>query len=268
MALTLSITVIPSGSSGGVVINPKTYTYVSPGKVSFPGPTQVILRAQAPNIPFDHWEGDLGRFTTAEISFYMTKNVSMTAYFNEVPPTQYTLRTSVSPAAGGVIDPVGSMKVNEYTMFPVQLRLASGYSFVRWSGKESNDTVESNPTYQVIHVYMNHDREITAIVQSSGGGGGGGGVPNYTLTTTVVPVEGGDIIREPSGTTYPENTAIKLTARPRTGYRFIAWTGDLAGSPNPAQFIITRNTNVGAAFEKVAVGAAEFKSLSCTYSKV
>lgn len=267
MAYTLKITVVPSGSSGGVVVNPKTYTYVSPGTVSFPGPTQVILRAQAPNIPFDHWEGDLGTFDTAEISFYMNRDISMTAYFNEVPPTQYTLRTTVTPAAGGVIDPVGSMKVNEYTMFPVRLRLAAGYTFVRWSGKESRDTTESNPQYQTIHVYMNHDRNITAVVQYSGGGGDGGdggdgGEPPPSEFAINLSMEGsGRITKSPDRSTYPVGTQVRLEAIPNSGYEFATWAIDYSGTMNPILLTMPdRNVNLRAVF--AAIEVAEWHELA------
>lgn len=47
---------------------------------------------------------------------------------------------------------------------------------------------------------------------------------------------------------YPAGTQITATATADPDYKFDGWTGDLAGSPNPAVFAINGNLNVNAAF--------------------
>ncbi|MDZ7756742.1 InlB B-repeat-containing protein [Rhodohalobacter sp.] len=68
----------------------------------------------------------------------------------------------------------------------------------------------------------------------------------YTLTTTVTPVEGGDI--QPSGGEFLVGESRQILARPAEGYVFDHWTGDLSGESNPHTIKFNSNKTVNAHF--------------------
>ena len=71
------------------------------------------------------------------------------------------------------------------------------------------------------------------------------GTPQYDLTVNFAR---GNVIVDPPGGTYDENTEVKLTALPDTGYRFVNWSGDLSGNQNPAVVKMDADKNVAAVF--------------------
>ncbi len=46
-------------------------------------------------------------------------------------------------------------------------------------------------------------------------------------------------------------TTLELSAQPKTGFRFLGWTGDLVGQPNPATVSMTAPVRTGADFELI-----------------
>ncbi|WP_340103379.1 filamin/ABP280 repeat domain-containing protein [Rhodohalobacter sp. 8-1] len=72
-----------------------------------------------------------------------------------------------------------------------------------------------------------------------------------TLTTTVSPDEGGEVL--PSEGEFVEGTTIEIEAVPNTGYTFDRWEGDLVGSLNPTFLSMTDNRSVTAFFSEIEV---------------
>ncbi|NJL73610.1 MAG: hypothetical protein HC888_19865, partial [Candidatus Competibacteraceae bacterium] len=90
-------------------------------------------------------------------------------------------------------------------------------------------------------------------VHQTGGKGGDGRIVvtyrtlavNYTLATAATH---GSISLSPAGGSYPSKTDVTLTAVPDAGYVFSGWSGDLAGTINPAIITMSGNRSVTAIF--------------------
>jgi len=48
---------------------------------------------------------------------------------------------------------------------------------------------------------------------------------HYTLSIEINPIDGGDVLREPSNTTYPAGQWVDVTAQANSGYEFVKWSG-------------------------------------------
>jgi photosystem II stability/assembly factor-like uncharacterized protein len=68
------------------------------------------------------------------------------------------------------------------------------------------------------------------------------------LTTAALPAAGGSVRRVPDAASYTPGTVVTLTAIPAAGYPFTGWSGDLAGSANPATIVMDGDKNVTALF--------------------
>jgi uncharacterized repeat protein (TIGR02543 family) len=59
---------------------------------------------------------------------------------------------------------------------------------------------------------------------------------------------GGSVTLSPPGGQYASGTSVTLTAVPSAGYTFAGWSGDLAGTANPATLVMDASKTVTAAF--------------------
>jgi len=78
----------------------------------------------------------------------------------------------------------------------------------------------------------------------------------YTLTTTVNPTGGGNILRIPNKTGYTPNETVRLIAIPPadTSYRFINWTGNYPGLPSTndtLDIVMTKPYSIRANFDPI-----------------
>lgn len=109
----------------------------------------------------------------------------------------------------------------------------TGYLFTHWSGDVAPADDSKNP----ITITMDANKVITAQY-----------VATYTLNTTAA---NGTVSRDLAGPTYVQNTAVKLTATPNTGYSFVNWTGDVAAgleTQNPLTVTMDANKSITAVF--------------------
>jgi hypothetical protein len=108
-----------------------------------------------------------------------------------------------------------------------------GMIFYSWSG----DLVSFN---NPVTITMDGDKTITATFS----------VPvSYTLTVNTVGQ--GVVLKDPNLEKYPHRTWVSLSAVPNPGWVFAGWSGALVGVDNPANLMITADSNVIAAFTKV-----------------
>lgn len=63
---------------------------------------------------------------------------------------------------------------------------------------------------------------------------------NYTITRSTNPAEGA-ITLNPQTTTFIENSKVTATAVPIAGYEFVSWGGDVSGTSNPLEIVMTSN---------------------------
>ena len=69
-----------------------------------------------------------------------------------------------------------------------------------------------------------------------------------TLTTSVSPSGGGTVT--PAGGTYDDDTELKLSATPASGYAFDYWTGDATGTSSSITMIMDSDKSVNAHFKE------------------
>jgi len=197
--------------------------------------TVVSLTADPnPGFTFDHWEGALtGPANPAGVT--MSEDRSVTAVF--VP--LYTFAAAASPQLGGHVTVTPQLALYKAGMdVSVQATPEPGYVFSHWTGDLTGSV---NPTT----TQVNKNSSVTAVFIQ----------PQYSLTATPEPAEGGAITLNPDGGTYAALTTVTVTATPDTskGYLFSHWSGDLQGTTNPATVTMTAAKNISAVFIKQQV---------------
>ena len=115
---------------------------------------------------------------------------------------------------------------------------AAGFQFSGWSGDLSGS---ANPTT----ITMSANRTVTATFTPIGPG-------PFTLSVSVT--GSGTVSRSPNQATYPAGTVVTLSATAGAGFRFVNWSGDLAGTANPATITMNANRSVVANFAQVTGG--------------
>ncbi len=81
--------------------------------------------------------------------------------------------------------------------------------------------------------------------------------PQYTLTVSSRPSDGGSIVRDPDLQTYPADATVTVTAQPASGYVFTHWSGDINGAQEAERsitFVTDRDRDIVAHFEEQTPG--------------
>jgi uncharacterized repeat protein (TIGR02543 family) len=73
----------------------------------------------------------------------------------------------------------------------------------------------------------------------------------YSLTTAVSPAAGGTVSKNPDLALYAPDSVVTVTAIPNTGYEFVSWSGDAAGSDLSTTVTMTADKNVTANFQLI-----------------
>jgi|GEM_PF-579776 len=210
-AYTLSI----SASNGTVTANPSQATYTH-------GQVVTLTATPSTGYSFSSWSGDASG-TAASTTITMDANKSVTAAF-----TLNTYTLSISAANGTVTrDPEQATYTHGQTVTLTAVP-ATGYSFSSWSGDLSGTVASATIT-------MDGNKSVAA----------GFTINSYTLNTSGA---NGSITKNPDKGTYNHGETVTLQAVPAEGYNFVNWSGDLAGSANPATLVMDSNKTVAAAF--------------------
>lgn len=76
--------------------------------------------------------------------------------------------------------------------------------------------------------------------------------PVHTLSTNVLPADGGSVTVSPSGTTFPKGTKVTLTANAATGFQFSHWTGSgVSGNNSSVEITVNGDMAVTANFVRM-----------------
>lgn len=207
--------------SGTVLLNPAGGVYASNSVVS------VTAQASA-NWAFNHWGGDLAG-TSNPTNLTLNGARSIQAVF---VPTAYPL-TLATPGGGSVTANGQVIAANTYyptgSIVALQATPVGGWSFMRWQGT-TNST--ANPLSLAMSQTQNVQAVFGTMVSSNISGAGG------IVMSVANPV--------------PFGTVLTNTAVPAPGYYFVAWSGAVSGTNNPATFAVTSATpTVGALFAPV-----------------
>ena len=164
----------------------------------------------------------------------------------EPPGTTYTITLSVDPENGGTA--AGGGTVNAGTAVTVTATPSNGYEFTAWT--ENGETVSVDTTY-MFTVSANHS--LTAVFSII--------IPTYTITVIVNDTAWGTV----SGAgKYKQGETVTLSASPKEGYQFTAWTenGKELSINETLSFTANSNRTISAAFEEETHGLVFEKTIA------
>ena len=151
----------------------------------------------------------------------MNSNKTVTAHWERIPATTYTLRAIANPSggrggyveiSGGTSVTAGTKRFNQGARATVEARSSSGWRFVRWSGDLSGSSARQSLT-------MNGNKTVTALFQRA--------TNQRTLTVHVV---GNGRVNPSGSTSHDDGTIVALQAIPDRGYRLRGWSGSVSGT--------------------------------------
>lgn len=150
----------------------------------------------------------------------------------------YTITVAAEPEEGGEVSVSGEGKFFAGDFAELTATANPGYVFERWTIGLDGPQLSANAEYGFT---VTEDADLVAHFEP---------VPEYTLTLTAEPEDGGTV----SGAgTYAEGTEVSISATEADGYRFLYWReGAEVFSENPdVDFIINRNMELEAWFELI-----------------
>ena len=179
------------------------------------------------------------KFFIESIFILLVALVTVFACEVEEPVPTYTLTTSVTPSEGGKITispqapnyPEGS----QVTLTPEP---NENWVFKQWEGDATGSitplpiTMTTNKT--ITGVFVKRDYPLNIKIEGEG-----------TVEEKIVP--------NPSGREYPHGTTVELTPKPKEGWEFESWSGDLTGNESPKRITVDKQKNVTAKFKEAVI---------------
>jgi uncharacterized repeat protein (TIGR02543 family) len=154
----------------------------------------------------------------------------------EEPVPTYTLTTSVTPSEGGKIS-VSPQESNyvEGSQVTLTPEPNENWVFKQWEGDATGNTTPLQLTMtankNVVGVFVKRDYPLNIKIEGEG-----------TVEEKIV--------SNPSGREYPHGTTVELTPKPKEGWEFDGWAGDLTGKDVPKRITVDKQKNVTAKFER------------------
>jgi hypothetical protein len=243
---TTKYTLTATAGTGGKVT-------VSPNQTSFSSGETVTLTAEASTgYKFKNWSGD-ATGTAATVTLTMTANKTVSAVFEQVSITQYTLTVNVT-GSGTVTKAPNQTSFNSGAAVTLTAVPATGYKFVNWTGDVSGTSATSSIT-------MSANKMVTAVFEP---------LPANEFTLTVNVSGSGSVTKSPDKGSYASGTEVTLTATPASGATFEGWGGDVSGTNTTVKVTLSANKTVTATFkggvvlklDTIKVEAESFKTKS------
>jgi hypothetical protein len=165
---------------------------------------------------------------------YLFLGLIFSSCSTEEPIPTYTLAVSVSPAeAGKITISPQSPDYKEGEMVTLTAVPNEHWVFKQWEGDGSGSssplqiTMSSNKS--VVGVFVKRDYPLTLTITGEG-----------TVEEKIVP--------NPGGREYPHGTTVELTPKPKEGWVFESWGGDLTGTESPKTIKVDKEKNVTVKF--------------------
>lgn len=157
----------------------------------------------------------------------------------EEPIPTYTLTTSVTPSEGGkiVVSPQAP-NYQEGTQVTLTPEPNENWVFKQWEGDATGSitplpiTMTANKT--ITGVFVKRDYPLNIKIEGEG-----------TVEEKIIP--------NPSGREYPHGTTVELTPKPKEGWEFDSWSGDLTGKESPKRITVDKQKNVTAKFKEAVM---------------
>jgi surface protein len=224
----LNVTVKGEGTVTEVIVT-------NPSGKEYPhGTTVKLTPVPKEGWAFEKWEGDLSGNESPN-NILVDEKKTVTAVFVR---KNYHLKITVvgeGYVEEKIISTPGNRELPFETVIELIARPKEGWEFDSWSGdltgKESPKTLK-----------IDKEKNITATFIRK----------NLALNITIIG-EGEieqKIVFNPNSKEYPFQTQIELIPKPKLGWRFEVWSGDLSGDEFPKTIVIDKAKNVTATFVK------------------
>jgi hypothetical protein len=203
----------------------------SPDKTAYSyGETVSLSASSASGYAFERWSGSASGMANP-VQLVMDQDKDVTANFG------HTLTVQSGPANGGTTVKNPDKSVYAYNeSIILNAYPSAGFVFMNWSGSASGTNPQMNLT-------MSQNHSITA----------GFG---HTLTISIRDGYGnitqyGSVVRNPMKSVYAHNELIMLSAVASTGWTFVRWEGDGAGTQPELDVTVGKNKSIIAVFEEI-----------------
>lgn len=195
--------------------------------------TEITLKAvKNDGYTFTGWTGDITR-SDETVTFTMDKNMTVVANFEKVVEKTYVLDAKPNDKVMGKV--IGSENISYKPNTPIDITAVAneGFKFVHWLKGEAVFSTEANLKFDITE-----DTTLVAVFAP---------IPVYTLKINVV----GEGVVTPANNEYREGTEVTVTAAPKSGYRFVGWSGDLTSDKAEDKVIMNTNKVLTATFVKI-----------------
>jgi uncharacterized repeat protein (TIGR02543 family) len=228
-----TFTVTPSAGSNGS-ISPAT-----PQTMDYDGNLTFIM---TPNTGYHVQDVFVDTVSVGAVTSYTFTNlpenhtIAVTFAINPITISTYTV--TYTAGANGTISGTSPQTVNQgASSTAVTATPNGGYHFVSWS----DGSLTAART----------DTNVTVNVDVSASFGININIHRYTLTANVS--GSGSVAKSPDQPSYTHGTSVQLMATPATGWHFVGWSGDLAGTTNPVTITMDVSKTVTATYAPVAL---------------
>ncbi len=223
---TLETEVSPK-EAGKIIVNPEELVY------SIGTKTTLTPEANAHWV-FQKWEGsETG--TNVPLPITMDTNKKIKAVFiKKEYPLNILIKGDGTVTETIVTNPSGKEYPHNTTvkLMPIP---KEGWVFEKWEGDLTGNETPKN-------ILVDEQKNVTVVFKRK----------NYDLKLTIVG-EGTieeKIVQNPNNREYPFETIVELMAKPKDGWEFDSWSGDLTGKTNPSTLKIDNPKNVTATFKR------------------
>jgi uncharacterized repeat protein (TIGR02543 family) len=155
----------------------------------------------------------------------------------EEPIPTYTLSTTISPSEGGkIIVSPQSPNYKEGDVVTLTPEPNEHWVFKQWEGDGSGSStplqITMNTNKSVVGLFVKRDYPLTLTITGEG-----------TVEEKIVP--------NPGGREYPHGTTVELTPKPKEGWVFETWGGDLTGTETPKNITVDKEKKVTVKFKEI-----------------
>ena len=187
-------------------------TFITGDGIYAPGTEVTISAKPKVGYRFSSWRKDREEFALNEdITFTVTENIQLTAYFRNVPPHNITVRAF--PADWGEVSG-GGTNIQENAMVSIGAVPKAGYRFVNWTyvAYNGNGPVEEVLGTAPDTTFMaTQHLDLTAHFEMP---------PAHIITVQSNDTAMGEVS---GGGAYKTDSVVVITATPKAGCRFIEW---------------------------------------------
>jgi len=237
LALDVDALLMVSAGANGSATPTGTY-YVQPGS------TVTLVATPAAQYAFSGWTGTFAS-SSDPLTFTMQPDVQLQANFAVAPP-------SVSSAArknifGGA--------------FSYQIK-ATGIGPITYGAAGLPAGLTVNPATGLITGVFNDAGTFNVVLTGSNGGGTGYGALALSVDARLIVSSGANGTVSPKGTFYlPESSTVILTATPKKGHIFGAWTGTFTSGSDPLVFAMQPSVTLEGSFAEPNAGQGDYAGL-------